>query len=48
MPFKLANLNSHMTTFGYMLKTPPATILDVIVQVFSMLGDNGTIRLPAP
>ena len=43
----LANLNSHMTTFGYMLPSPPATILDVIVQVFASFGDNGTI-LPAP
>jgi OmcA/MtrC family decaheme c-type cytochrome len=40
---KLANINSHMTTFGYMLASPPATILDVIVQVFASFGENGTI-----
>ncbi len=39
----LAELNSHMTTFGYMLPSPPAKILDVILQVFSMFGNNGTI-----
>jgi OmcA/MtrC family decaheme c-type cytochrome len=44
---KLANLNSHMATFGYMIESPPATILDVIRQIFAMFGDNGTI-LPAP
>jgi OmcA/MtrC family decaheme c-type cytochrome len=42
-PILLANLNSHMTTFGYMIKTPPATIMDVIVKVFASFGDNGTI-----
>ena len=42
-PVLLANLNSHMTTFGYMIKTPPATILDVIVKLFSQFGENGTI-----
>jgi OmcA/MtrC family decaheme c-type cytochrome len=40
---KLANINSHMTTFGYMIKSPPPTILDVIVQIFASFGDNGTI-----
>ena len=40
---KLANINSHMTTFGYMLQTPPDTIMDVITQVFESFGDNGTI-----
>jgi len=40
---QLANINSHMTTFGYMIESPPAAILDVITQVFSMFGDNGTI-----
>jgi len=40
---KLANINSHMTTFGYMIKTPPPTILEVIVQIFSSFGDNGNI-----
>ncbi len=42
-PILLANLNSHMTTFGYMLPTPPATILDVITKLFASFGDNGTI-----
>jgi len=46
-PIKLANINSHMTTFGYMLETPPATILDVIVQVFSKFGGDG-ITLATP
>ena len=41
---KLANINSHMTTFGYMIKdTTPSSILNVIVQIFSSFGDNGTI-----
>jgi hypothetical protein len=39
----LTNINSHMTTFGYMIESPPATILDIIVEVFSKFGDNGTI-----
>jgi hypothetical protein len=26
-----------------MIKTPPATIMDVIVKVFASFGDNGTI-----
>ena len=39
----LANLNSHMTTFGYTLKSPPAKIMDVITQIFDSFGDNGTI-----
>jgi len=38
---KLANINSHMTTFGYMIKTPPATILGVINQIFSTFGTLG-------
>ena len=42
-PIKLANINSHMTTFGYMLKSPPATIMSVITQIFDSFGDNGTI-----
>jgi len=46
-PIKLANINSHMTTFGYMLETPPATILDVIVQIFSTFGGDG-ITLATP
>jgi OmcA/MtrC family decaheme c-type cytochrome len=38
-PIKLANINSHMTTFGYMIEdSRPSKILDVIVQIFSMLG----------
>jgi len=46
-PIKLANINSHMTTFGYMIETPPATILDVILKVFSIFGDAGTsLALP--
>jgi OmcA/MtrC family decaheme c-type cytochrome len=41
---KLANINSHMTTFGYMIEdSTPSKILDVIVQIFSSFGDNGTI-----
>ncbi|MBE0568117.1 MAG: hypothetical protein IH577_00370 [Deltaproteobacteria bacterium] len=46
-PIKLANINSHMTTFGYMIETPPATIMDVIVQVFSTFGGDG-ITLATP
>jgi len=42
-PIKLANINSHMTTFGYMVETPPATILDVIFQIFSKFGEEGII-----
>jgi OmcA/MtrC family decaheme c-type cytochrome len=42
-PIKLANINSHMATFGYMIKTPPANILDVIFQIFSMFGEEGII-----
>jgi OmcA/MtrC family decaheme c-type cytochrome len=38
-PVKLANINSHMATFGYMIEdSTPSKILDVIVQIFSMLG----------
>ena len=46
-PVKLANVNSHMTTFGYMLPAPPATILDVINQVFAIV-DPASVVLPAP
>jgi hypothetical protein len=46
-PIKLANINSHMTTFGYMIKTPPATILGVIVDIFSRFGGDG-ITLATP
>jgi OmcA/MtrC family decaheme c-type cytochrome len=42
---KLANINSHMAGFGYMIESPPATIMDVIVKVFSMFGENGTITV---
>lgn len=45
-PVKLANINSHMKTFGYMLESPPATIMDVILQVFSFFGSS--TLLPAP
>jgi hypothetical protein len=47
-PFKLANINSHMTTFGYMLPTPPDDILDVIFQVFSRLGEEGAVDTSGP
>jgi OmcA/MtrC family decaheme c-type cytochrome len=41
---KLANINSHMTTFGYMIEdSTPSKILDVIVQIFSSFGDDGII-----
>jgi hypothetical protein len=42
-PVKLAMINSHMATFGYMIKTPPASIMDVIFQIFSMFGEEGII-----
>jgi hypothetical protein len=45
-PIKLANINGHMATFGYLLETPPATILEVITDIFSRFG-LGT-NLPAP
>jgi OmcA/MtrC family decaheme c-type cytochrome len=37
-PIKLANINSHMSTFGYMIQSPPANILDVIRLIFSSFG----------
>ena len=48
-PVKLANINSHMTTFGYMIETPPATILGVINEIFAMLNGQAPLApLPAP
>jgi OmcA/MtrC family decaheme c-type cytochrome len=47
-PVKLENINSHMATFGYMLPTPPANILDVIFQVFSILGEEGAVDTSGP
>jgi OmcA/MtrC family decaheme c-type cytochrome len=47
-PVLLANLNSHMTTFGYMIKTPPPTILDVIVQVFTVIDPVKSFALIDP
>ena len=45
-PVLLANINSHTTTFGYALKTPPATILDVIVKIFSIVDPGTSLALP--
>jgi hypothetical protein len=36
-------INSHMATFGYMIKSPPPTILEVIFQIFSLFGEEGII-----
>jgi OmcA/MtrC family decaheme c-type cytochrome len=44
-PIKLANINSHMTTFGYMIPvntTSGPFILDIINQIFSKFGDDGS------
>jgi hypothetical protein len=48
-PVKLANINSHMTTFGYMIEDgSPSKILDVIFQVFSILGEEGAVDTSGP
>ena len=45
-PVLLSNINGHTTTFGYTLKTPPAAILDVIVNIFSIVDPGTSLALP--
>ncbi|MCP2501519.1 MAG: hypothetical protein NCA08_08165 [Deltaproteobacteria bacterium] len=47
-PVKLSAINSHTTTFGYTLPTPPNTIMDIIGKVFTIVEPASPDVLPAP
>ena len=47
-PVKLSAINSHTTTFGYTLPTPPNTILDIIFRVFAIVEPASPDVLAAP
>ena len=47
-PVKLSAINSHTTTFGYTLPTPPNTIMDIIGRVFLIVEPASPDVLAAP